>query len=87
MVKDVSAPYTIPQWDEYQRGLEALGNVLSPFNNRNEHSKKGMTYNDLMVKVNSNLGAFYLYSVYANIYIYIANSASLQVSAPVCRAP
>jgi hypothetical protein len=60
MIKDVSAPYTTSQWDEYQRGLEALGNVLSPLNNQNEHSKKGMTYGDLMVKVDTELGAFFL---------------------------
>jgi hypothetical protein len=52
MVRDVASTYrTIPQWDAYQKGLEALAASLSSINNQNEHSKKSLTVGDLLVKV------------------------------------
>jgi hypothetical protein len=52
MVRDVASTYrTIPQWDAYQKGLEALAASLSSINNQNEHSNKSLTVGDLLVKV------------------------------------
>jgi hypothetical protein len=52
MVKDVASTYrTIPQWDTYQKGLEALASSLSPISSQEEHSKKSLTVGDLLVKV------------------------------------
>jgi hypothetical protein len=52
MVKDVASTYsTIPQWDVYQKGLEALAASLSSINNQHEHLKKSLTLGDLLVKV------------------------------------
>ena len=53
MMKDVSTSYkTIPEWEMYQKGLEALGKSLASHNNQHENPKKAMTVGDLMVKVN-----------------------------------
>jgi hypothetical protein len=52
MVKDVASTHrTIPQWDTYQKGLEALASSLSSINCQEEHSKKSLTVGDLLVKV------------------------------------
>jgi hypothetical protein len=52
MVKDVASTHrTIPQWDTYQKGLEALASSLSSINSQEEHSKKSLTVGDLLVKV------------------------------------
>jgi hypothetical protein len=52
MVKDVASTYrTIPQWEVYQRGLEALAASLASINSQNEHTRKSMTVGDLLVKV------------------------------------
>lgn len=56
MVKDIASTYrTIPQWDAYQKGLEALASTLSSINSQEEHSKKSMTVGDLLVKVRNNI--------------------------------
>jgi hypothetical protein len=52
MMKDVaSAHRAMPQWDTYQRGLEALASTLSAANSHVDHSKKALTIGDLLVKV------------------------------------
>ena len=52
MVKDVASTHrTIPQWETYQKGLEALASSLASINNQEEHSKKSLTVGDLLVKV------------------------------------
>ncbi|KAL3424815.1 RSP [Phlyctema vagabunda] len=51
MIRDVaSAHRTLPQWDSYQRGLEALGASLASINNQISSSKKALTVGDLLVK-------------------------------------
>ncbi|KAH8675986.1 hypothetical protein BX600DRAFT_494395 [Xylariales sp. PMI_506] len=51
MIKDVaSAPRTMPQWETYQRGLEALAASLGSINHQLDHSKKSLTIGDLLVK-------------------------------------
>ncbi len=55
MVKDVASTHrTIPQWDTYQKGLEALASSLSSINYQAEHPKKSLTVGDLLVKVGIN---------------------------------
>ena len=52
MVKDVASTYrTIPQWDVYQKGLEALAASLASINCQEDHFKKSLTVGDLLVKV------------------------------------
>ena len=52
MIKDVASTYrTIPQWDVYQKGLEALASSLASINSQNDNSKKSLTIGDLLVKV------------------------------------
>ena len=53
MVKDVASTYrTLPQWEAYQKGLEALAASLSSLNSQHERSKKSLTVGDLLIKVN-----------------------------------
>jgi hypothetical protein len=54
MIRDVASAYrTMPQWDAYQRGLEALASSLSSVNHNAQqgNSKKASTVGDLLVKV------------------------------------
>ncbi|KAK2007190.1 RhoGEF domain-containing protein [Colletotrichum eremochloae] len=51
MIKDVaSAHRTMPQWDTYQRGIEALASSLGPASTYADQSKKSLTIGDLLVK-------------------------------------
>ncbi|KAK1994235.1 RhoGEF domain-containing protein [Colletotrichum falcatum] len=51
MIKDVaSAHRTMPQWDTYQRGIEALASSLGPASTHADQSKKSLTIGDLLVK-------------------------------------
>ncbi|KAI1007815.1 hypothetical protein K3495_g425 [Podosphaera aphanis] len=51
MIKDISSTYrTIPQWQVFQKGLEALASSLSSINNQQDGRKKAMTIGDLLVK-------------------------------------
>jgi hypothetical protein len=51
MIKDVATTYrTMPQWEMYQKGLEALASSLISINNQHDNSKKALTIGDLLVK-------------------------------------
>ncbi|KAI0841994.1 Dbl homology domain-containing protein [Hypoxylon sp. FL0890] len=51
MIKDVaSAHRTLPQWETYQKGLEALAASLGAANHHLEDSRKSLTIGDLLVK-------------------------------------
>uniref|UniRef100_A0A0B7KM41 DH domain-containing protein n=1 Tax=Bionectria ochroleuca TaxID=29856 RepID=A0A0B7KM41_BIOOC len=51
MVKDVaSAPQAMPEWDTYQRGLEALASTLGSAKHLLDTTRKSLTLNDLLVK-------------------------------------
>lgn len=41
----------IPSWSTYERGIETLVNSLVPQNGVVEGSKKGLTHEDLLIKV------------------------------------
>jgi hypothetical protein len=52
MIKDVaSAHRTMPRWESYQKGLEALASSLGSVNSQGDHLKKSLTIGDLLVKV------------------------------------
>lgn len=42
---------TMPAWQAYERGLEALSKVLASENNRDASSRKALTFSDLLIKV------------------------------------
>ncbi|KFY38928.1 hypothetical protein V495_06289 [Pseudogymnoascus sp. VKM F-4514 (FW-929)] len=51
MVKDVASTHkTLPQWDEYQKGLEALAASLESTNVHDGQTNKSLTVGDLLVK-------------------------------------
>ena len=49
---------TIPKWSMYERGIEALVNSLFPQNGTVEGSRKGLTHEDLLIKVKDMLRPF-----------------------------
>ncbi len=52
MIKDVASAYrTMPRWDSYQKGLEALAASVGPANSYGDHTKKSLTIGDLLMKV------------------------------------
>jgi len=52
MIKDVATAYkTMPQWENYQKGLETLASSLASINSQQGNSKKASTIGDLLVKV------------------------------------
>jgi hypothetical protein len=52
MIKDVaSAHRTMPEWETYQKGLEALASTLGSVRSSGGKSKKSLTIGDLLVKV------------------------------------
>ncbi|KAL5085339.1 hypothetical protein Trisim1_010672 [Trichoderma cf. simile WF8] len=51
MIKDIaSAQQTIPDWETYQKGLEALAMALGSVKGSEDGAKKALTINDLLVK-------------------------------------
>ncbi|KAE9381477.1 hypothetical protein N431DRAFT_476300 [Stipitochalara longipes BDJ] len=51
MIKDVASTYrTMPQWEMYQKGLEALASSLASINSQHDKSKKALTIGDLVCK-------------------------------------
>ncbi|KAL6402898.1 rho guanyl nucleotide exchange factor [Ilyonectria robusta] len=51
MIKDVaSAHRTMPEWETYQKGLEALASTLGSVRSSGGKSKKSLTIGDLLVK-------------------------------------
>ncbi|KAM5362782.1 hypothetical protein ACJZ2D_012366 [Fusarium nematophilum] len=51
MIKDVAAAHeTLPEWETYQRGIEALGSSLGSTTVRGGECKKSLTIGDLLVK-------------------------------------
>jgi hypothetical protein len=59
MIKEVASAYrTMPQWETYQKGLEALASSLSSMNGQQDNPKKAMTIGDLLVKVRYSCSVF-----------------------------
>ena len=52
MIKDAGMAHkTIPQWDNLQKGLEALASSLASINAQRDNSKKALSIGDLLIKV------------------------------------
>ena len=49
---------TLPTWSAYERGIESLVNSLLPHGGGTLSSKKGLTFEDLLIKVCSGSGTF-----------------------------
>ena len=45
----------MPDWHAYVRGMEALANALTPQKNPEDVSRKGLTFEDLLIKVSKSL--------------------------------
>ena len=45
------AAKNVPNWQAYERGLEALANTLAPNSGSDLNPKKGLTFADLLIKV------------------------------------
>ena len=54
MVQDVASTHkSIPTWHAYERGIEALANSLTSVNKDGSPRRKGLTFEDLIIKVGS----------------------------------
>ena len=42
---------SIPNFQAYERGIEALANTLAPIESRVGNNRKGLTFGDLLIKV------------------------------------
>jgi hypothetical protein len=52
MIKDIALAHrAMPQWESYQKGLEALASTLDPSGSHSDKSRKALTIGDLLVKV------------------------------------
>ena len=82
MIKDVASTYrTMPQWEIYQKGLEALASSLASINSQHDKSKKALTIGDLLVKASMNSLAKAHHRSFGTAY-----SKGLQIPTAVFRA-
>ena len=80
MLKEmVETSRTIPHWQVYERGIEALANTLAPMSGSDGTNKKGLTFADLLIKVPSLVPM-----KYSSANLRKANTASVPLSAAVC---
>ena len=83
MIKDVAAAHrTMPGWSLYQKGLEVLASSLGPAGSHGDQSKKALTINDLLVKVERAS----LCQIRASELTQVAGPTSLQIPPPLLRA-
>lgn len=85
MIKDIaSAQEAMPDWETYQKGLEALALALGSAKGSEEGTKKALTINDLLVKVP-------LYGTvlvpHHGLTLLVAYPKNLQISSPLLRTP
>ena len=71
---------TIPNWWAFERGIEALMNSLLPKQQTAEREKKGLTLEDLLIKVSVRS------SLYNSANLWLAYPASLSIPSTTCRA-
>lgn len=82
MLKEVgAAPETMPEWESYQKGLEALASTIGCDKNHIGTLKKSLTIGDLLMKVSRE-------SLVTSPQILNATAypKNLQIPSPVCRA-
>lgn len=51
LLEMTSTSKTIPNFQVYERGIEALAHSLASTSTRTSYSRKGMTFEDLLIKV------------------------------------
>ena len=51
---------SMPTWQAYERGIEALSKPLESENNREASSRKALTFSDLLIKVRPDHDGFQL---------------------------
>lgn len=58
MTADISAASSrMPDWESYQKGLEALASTVGSINSVLDEAKKSLTLSDLLMKVRTELDA------------------------------
>jgi len=81
MIKDVATTYrTMPQWESYQKGFEALATSLASLNSQHDNSKKALTIADLLVKAS----VLFSSNAHVSLILGLAHSESVQISSPIC---
>ena len=76
-----SASKHIPNWHAYERGIEALAHSLFSVKGRDGRNRKGLTFEDLLIKVID-----YTYHTTIADQSSTADSTSVQIS-PFVRRP
>lgn len=80
-----SASKHIPNWHAYERGIEALAHSLKSNSGREGNNRKGLTFEDLLIKVRTHthrmITRAYIYdspySEYANTLCYSPTSTGI----------
>ncbi|OTA04214.1 hypothetical protein A9Z42_0047820 [Trichoderma parareesei] len=69
MIKDIaSAQEAMPDWETYQKGLEALALALGSAKGSEEGTKKALTVNDLLVKTDDGVdGQYFICLLYRDV--------------------
>jgi hypothetical protein len=81
MTADISAASaSMPEWESYQKGLEALASTVGSVNSNSDTTKKSLTLSDLLMKVCN--GSLF---TSAQMLIVIAYPKDMQVSASLFR--
>ena len=81
MIKDVATTYrTMPQWETYQKGFEALATSLASLNSQHDSSRKALTIADLLVKASLPSPS----NPHVSLIPVLAYSKSVQISSPLC---
>lgn len=82
MIKDIgTAQQAMPNWETYQKGLEALAMALGSSKGSEEGAKKALTINDLLVKVLSLLDSLIL--LLRALTLATAYTKNLQISSTI----
>ena len=75
-----SASKHIPNWHAYERGIEALAHSLVGNTSRDGSNRKGLTFEDLLIKVVPKLKTSIITDQKCS-----AHTASMQIPIAVCR--
>ncbi|TVY45114.1 hypothetical protein LOCC1_G002604 [Lachnellula occidentalis] len=79
MIRDAATMYrTMPQWELYQKGFEALASSLSSMNSQHDNSRKALAIGDLLVKITQPI---------QRVCKYPLLFAELLKQTPVCDCP
>ena len=86
MGHEVSGSYKLlPAWEAYERGMETLANSVSSIRTREAHSHKGLTFADLIVKVELSTQSPLPRQAFMLTATFPANSTHHEIPAPSLR--